>query len=287
MKRRGILGRVVSTMVLAGLIAVLSGCPNPVGGENSNASQNGNDPASYSVTYAANGADSGTAPADQTKIEGVDLTLANNGGSLARDGDSFSGWNTASDGSGTDYSEGASYTTDADLTLYAKWTPNYAIGDTGPAGGIVFYDKGSYSDGWRYLEAAPASTEWTSVSWGGRGTDVNGNSVSAPPELDGVGGGAANTQAIVSELGTGSYVAKLSDDLSIGGYDDWFLPSRGELTLIYQNLYQQNSGGFVSGDYWSSSEIGGGRAWARAFNSGTEFMAWKDGNERGRAIRAF
>ncbi|MCL2243563.1 MAG: penicillin-binding protein activator LpoB [Treponema sp.] len=34
----------------------------------------------------------------------------------------------------------------------------YKIGDTGLAGGIVFYDKGGYSDGWRYLEAAPASS---------------------------------------------------------------------------------------------------------------------------------
>ncbi len=32
---------------------------------------------------------------------------------------------------------------------------SYEIGDKGPAGGYVFYDKGSYSDGWRYLEAAP------------------------------------------------------------------------------------------------------------------------------------
>lgn len=31
----------------------------------------------------------------------------------------------------------------------------YEIGDTGPADGLVFYDKGYYSDGWRFLEAAP------------------------------------------------------------------------------------------------------------------------------------
>ena len=44
----------------------------------------------------------------------------------------------------------------------------YAVGDTGPAEGIVFYDKGSYSDGWRYLEAAK-SDQATRVEWGGSG----------------------------------------------------------------------------------------------------------------------
>ncbi len=29
---------------------------------------------------------------------------------------------------------------------------SHQIGDTGPAGGIVFYDKGDDTDGWRYLE---------------------------------------------------------------------------------------------------------------------------------------
>ncbi|MBU4502161.1 MAG: PEGA domain-containing protein [Nanoarchaeota archaeon] len=38
--------------------------------------------------------------------------------------------------------------------------PPLTIGRTGPAGGYIFYDKGNYSDGWQYLEAAPASTEW-------------------------------------------------------------------------------------------------------------------------------
>lgn len=33
----------------------------------------------------------------------------------------------------------------------------YKIGDWGPAMGYIFYDKGSYSDGWRYLEANPTA----------------------------------------------------------------------------------------------------------------------------------
>ena len=78
----------------------------------------------YTVTYDANGADSGTAPADQTKIHDVDLTLATNTGSLAQTGYTFSGWNTAANGSGTHYDEGATYTANAALALYAQWTTN-------------------------------------------------------------------------------------------------------------------------------------------------------------------
>jgi len=52
--------------------------------------------------------------------------------------------------------------------------PVYHIGDTGPAGGIVFYDKGSYSNGWRYMEVAPndiGSAPWwngTAVATGAK-----------------------------------------------------------------------------------------------------------------------
>ena len=38
---------------------------------------------------------------------------------------------------------------------------NYVIGGPGPAGGLIFYDKGFSSDGWRYLEAAPAGSDFT------------------------------------------------------------------------------------------------------------------------------
>lgn len=74
----------------------------------------------YDVAYNANG---GTgAPSSQTKIHGTALTLSST--KPVRTGYTFLNWNTKSDGSGTTYNSGASYTTNAALTLYAIWRQN-------------------------------------------------------------------------------------------------------------------------------------------------------------------
>ncbi|MCX7774604.1 MAG: hypothetical protein WHT81_09635 [Rectinemataceae bacterium] len=49
----------------------------------------------------------------------------------------------------------------------------------GPAGGYIFYDKGSYSDGWRYLEASPHDLDG---SWNGFALD-SGYSVNAQGDV--------------------------------------------------------------------------------------------------------
>jgi hypothetical protein len=79
----------------------------------------------YTISYDGNGNTGGTAPGNQTKTQNVTqnipLTLAANSGNLVKAGYSFAGWNTASDGSGTSYAAGGSFTTDATTTLYAIW----------------------------------------------------------------------------------------------------------------------------------------------------------------------
>jgi uncharacterized repeat protein (TIGR02543 family) len=92
----------------------------------------------YTITYNANGATSGTAPADQTKTYNVALTLATNTGSLVKTGYTFNGWNTTANGSGTHYDEGADYTANAGVTLYAEWEANiYTITATAGANGSI------------------------------------------------------------------------------------------------------------------------------------------------------
>jgi uncharacterized repeat protein (TIGR02543 family) len=89
----------------------------------------------YTVTYNANGATSGTAPGTQIKEQGASLTLAANSGALAKIGSPFAGWNTAADGTGTNYAASATYSTDAALTLYAKW--RYAVTAAAGANGSL------------------------------------------------------------------------------------------------------------------------------------------------------
>jgi hypothetical protein len=156
--------------------------------------------------------------------------------------------------------------------------PTYKIGDIGPAGGIVFYDKFSNSGGWRYLEAAPVETE-QQFPWG----DVYASGLS--PAL---GDGKKNTQLIVEALKAAKIggAAQYCDDLEYGGYTDWFLPSRDELNLMYQNLKEKELGGFTGESYWSSyyaNSMGRSMYFYQRFNNGEQ--EYTNTSRRGNAFR--
>ena len=76
------------------------------------------------VTFDANGATSGTAPAALNVTPGSSITIPGQG-SLLRDGGIFVGWSTQADGTGTTYNAGSSYTFTGDTTLYARWVASY------------------------------------------------------------------------------------------------------------------------------------------------------------------
>ena len=60
----------------------------------------------------------------QPQIFAVNTPQALSANGFAIVGWTFAGWNTAADASGTSYADGADFTTDAPITLYAQWTPN-------------------------------------------------------------------------------------------------------------------------------------------------------------------
>jgi hypothetical protein len=128
------------------------------------------------------------------------------------------------------------------------------VGDTGPGGGLVFYDKGTSSGGWRYLEAAPEFTEFTS-KW----DDAEGR------------------------------CKTLSVESGIAG---WRLPTGDELNQMYLNLKTKGLGGFTDGWYWTSNRSSSSGTYYRQqnFKDGTQSDSlWSNtGNSaKVRAVRQF
>ncbi len=88
--------------------------------------------------------------------------------------------------------------------------------------------------------------------------------------------------------------SRICEDLVLNGYDDWYLPSKSALNMLFENrmlidsVARANGGSaFVWGAYyWSSSEYGNGLMWVKLFSNG----AWNHYQccERYfRAIRSF
>lgn len=165
---------------------------------------------------------------------------------------------------------------------------NLETGVVGPAGGWVFYEDEAGDFDWTYLEAAPEDTDWADVWWGGYGTLVG-----AGAQGTAIGTGATNTAAIVAAYGENEpyasrsdYAARLATELVYNGFDDWFLPSRDELDLMFENLHLRGIGGFAPQYYWSSSEYSATRVWYRHFGNGIQGNLGAS-TSRVRAIRAY
>jgi len=164
-------------------------------------------------------------------------------------------------------------------TIQAE-TQSYQIGDNGPAGGIVFYDKGFYSSGWRYLEAAPEDQS-TGTEWGCHGQNVPGDQGAS------IGSGYSNTLEIIRACGKNTSAAKIAAQYRGGDKSDWYLPSKDELKALYENLHKAGKGNFSRYGYWSSTEDNAKLAWYHGFLTGNQKKFNKYNSSRVRAIRAF
>ena len=182
---------------------------------------------------------------------------------------------------------------------HETWT----VGRIGPAGGWIFYDCDadnatgnadglvSTKCGWRYLEAAPSDIKQGSdvkFMWG---DDLISGTMTR------LGTGKSNTE-IIAKASTSRKpnAATLCNDYAYGGYDDWFLPSKDELNLMYTNLKSIGLGGFANDvsiydsfiGYWSSSRDGDTyAAWTQGFNKGSQDHSYCGNGYRVRPVRAF
>ena len=123
----------------------------------------------YKITYNGNGATGGST-AETSFTYGNTASVRSNG--FTRTNYSFTGWNTKADGSGTPYAAGASYTSAANLTLYAQWKRESFTLEW--AGGLLKYGKylGSGS-----IIGSASNSGWKRIVY----TDTSGKTAYADP----------------------------------------------------------------------------------------------------------
>ncbi len=171
----------------------------------------------------------------------------------------------------------------------------YAIGDTGPAGGIIFITPSNPDNPTgKYFEAASADLGSIKI-WCSDTTTLLGVSGTA------IGTGAANTAEMLLTCTSGAaFSARAYSTINNSiTYSDWFLPSQEELNELCQYAKVQAritsactgsimpKAGFVAGAYWSSSEYGATNAWLQSFNVGSQDNYGKVEAAYVRPVRAF
>ena len=127
----------------------------------------------------------------------------------------------------------------------------------------------------------------TGVNWGLSGIDV--------PNCESFWNGPSNSTAILTAGGSSTESAGLCNTYSIGGYNDWYLPSIQEINLLWNNLYFVNKNLFVISaatelgnyGYWTSTEADANTAFAFSMSNASIGNTNKSLGKRVRAIRAF
>lgn len=122
-------------------------------------------------------------------------------------------------------------------------------------GGYIFHvDQNDFS-----LLVATDFSEMGNVPWG----DVFSLDTSAE-----IGSGQENTDLIIQgnlndnsingiEHGNDNYAFKIVDDLVYNNHNDWFIPSSGSMSVIYDNVHSNGFGNFDEDlVYWSSTKQG-------------------------------
>ena len=142
-----------------------------------------------------------------------------------------------------------------------------------------------------------ASTKWATSNVSG-GTTAKGREA-AIADMD----GRANTSTIITTLGDNALAAKFCHEYYPSNVDDanafvgagrWWLPSAGELWMIWSHLIEANHilsqiGGMTLNDYawyWSSTEHSNSDAWCLHFGAGRLDFYHKDSDYRVRPVTA-
>jgi hypothetical protein len=125
------------------------------------------------------------------------------------------------------------------------------------------------------------------IEWGCESlyTEIeDGNAKKAIPAREEINSGKENTEDLLSMCSSTDSAANLCRELG----EDWFLPSKKELDLMYDNLHANGHGGFAKAHYWSSTgDLLLHMAWTKDFIHGYHDRGALKTNFHVRAARKF
>jgi len=134
------------------------------------------------ITYSDNSSTGGLAPNPTTAVSSAaNTTLAQNSGNLVKTGFTFAGWNTAANGSGTNYTAGlTTYSSPGDITLYAQWNSTITYNGNGQtsASSTVPGPTTAVGTGSNTTLAAPTTLRRTNFVFDGWNTAADGTGTS-------------------------------------------------------------------------------------------------------------
>lgn len=166
-------------------------------------------------------------------------------------------------------------------------------------GGIIFYLDINNGNGLLAAQINQTSTNYEIMDWG-----CENNSISSAENAL-IWSGQSNTTSIINNCSSSGIAALICDSLQLNGYSDWFLPSKDELNLMYENLHLNGFGNFKEdvtvniGNaihhtiyYWSSTQSSnyGNMAWVQTFSDGSQYdleVGIKSFKNMVRAVRMF
>ena len=221
----------------------------------------------YTVSYNANGGSG--APSSQTKWYDESLTLSST--VPTRSGYTFNSWNTSSDGSGTSYAPGSTYTSNKGQTLYAIWNPQIMFNANGGSGAPATMTK-THNVAATVPSSVPTKPGYTFVAWNtqmyGGGTsyspggtipaEMNSSTtlyaqydmITAPPTISSITVVRCNSSGVAND--TGAY-AKITATWSVDRTYD--ISNTGYITGKYK---ASDASGYTSFSFTSGTTAGTG-----------------------------
>lgn len=227
---------------------------------------------------------SGNTPQDRKIYKVGDNVVLASTSTLISNTTPIIGWNTKPNGAGFSYKSGSNFTISDNTIMYVELV---RVGSSYGGGTVIAVGNGANNTTDPKKILIMANADQSRSAWSTSYSLTNAthgyydriNSTSGCGVhnynyiCDTIGSGNLNTASIISALGNNGTAAQAATNYDGGGFEDWYLPSMWELNAM--RTYFNASGRCGNNtsqpecmdthdEYWSSTEMNSGSAWAQA-----------------------